>query len=397
MVEFKFIARLQSRSVKVRFLGTLLLWCAMAGLARAQDEAQPAQYTFNDFYVNLEPYGQWIEDPGYGYLFSPNVDGGFRPYFTNGHWCMTQYGNTWVSDYTWGWACFHYGSWLFDPYYGWLWKPGKNWGPAWVMWRFGNGYYGWAPIPPTFDLKPNDPTKIFSCPADWWVFLPCQYLYSSNYYNYWSGPTGTSGIYKGTAAVTNYYENDGVNYVFGPYAKQVEKMTKKPVVQYHLSTSANFPVKAKHEEISFFKPSVIDAPEPGGSFLTDAIPTGSKPVAAKLQSINTSQGHTTPPFKAEAPRKPTPTPFPVVNGKPAATKGKVAPEQPDGVQYEWQNPDHEKQPDSIDHRVAPKMHPDHGPVQIPDPIPRPKDTKKLPAQGVQGGDPVKPEDQRIKK
>src|SRR4051812_3364517 len=67
-----------------------------------------ANVSYNDFYDNLEPYGQWIEDPKFGYVWSPNVNGDFRPYYTNGHWAMTDYGNTWISDYPWGWACFHY-------------------------------------------------------------------------------------------------------------------------------------------------------------------------------------------------------------------------------------------------------------------------------------------------
>ena len=28
------------------------------------------------------------------------------------------------------------------------WVPGYEWGPAWVSWRFGGGYVGWAPLPP---------------------------------------------------------------------------------------------------------------------------------------------------------------------------------------------------------------------------------------------------------
>ncbi len=50
--------------------------------------------SFNDFYDNLAPYGQWIEDPQYGYVWSPNEDANFRPYYTNGYWVMTDYGNT---------------------------------------------------------------------------------------------------------------------------------------------------------------------------------------------------------------------------------------------------------------------------------------------------------------
>jgi hypothetical protein len=61
---------------------------------------------------------------------------------------MTEYGWTWVSDWDWGWAPFHYGRWLTIGGYGWCWVPGTIWGPAWVSWRYGGGYAGWAPLPP---------------------------------------------------------------------------------------------------------------------------------------------------------------------------------------------------------------------------------------------------------
>ena len=78
------------------------------------------------FYDELAPYGQWRQYPGYGNAWVPNAGPGFQPYASNGHWVMTEYGNTWVSDYDWGWAPFHYGRWIYDPAYGgWLWIPGR--------------------------------------------------------------------------------------------------------------------------------------------------------------------------------------------------------------------------------------------------------------------------------
>src|SRR6185312_12078650 len=84
-------------------------------------QAQPGtDVSIQDFYDNLSPYGQWVDDQEYGYVFVPNVEQGFRPYYTDGYWAMTEYGNTWVSNYPWGWACFHYGRWTYDTYYGWV-------------------------------------------------------------------------------------------------------------------------------------------------------------------------------------------------------------------------------------------------------------------------------------
>jgi hypothetical protein len=98
-----------------------------------------------DFYDDLSPYGQWVQTPEYGRVWIPDAGPDFQPYASNGHWVMTEYGNTWVSDYAWGWAPFHYGRWYQDRYRGWAWIPGRDWGPAWVSWRSGGGYYGWAP------------------------------------------------------------------------------------------------------------------------------------------------------------------------------------------------------------------------------------------------------------
>ena len=41
------------------------------------------------------------------------------------------------------------------PLVGWLWVPGTDWGPAWVSWQHGDGYVGWAPLPPAvgFELR----------------------------------------------------------------------------------------------------------------------------------------------------------------------------------------------------------------------------------------------------
>jgi hypothetical protein len=72
----------------------------------------------------------------------------WRPYWDNGRWIYTDDGWYWGSDYPWGWAAFHYGRWHLHPHYGWIWYPGREWGPAWVTWRSGGSYCGWAPLPP---------------------------------------------------------------------------------------------------------------------------------------------------------------------------------------------------------------------------------------------------------
>src|ERR1700754_3890356 len=69
------------------------------------------------FYDELSPYGQWVDYPDYGYVWTPNAGPDFRPYATNGYWTYSDYGWTWVSNYNWGWAPFHYGRGFYDNYY----------------------------------------------------------------------------------------------------------------------------------------------------------------------------------------------------------------------------------------------------------------------------------------
>ena len=93
----------------------------------------PAEAPYQAFYDQLSPYGHWIDYPGMGYVFMPDVGPEFKPYSTNGHWLYTNEGWVWASDYNWGWATFHYGRWFYEDGYGWMWIPGHEWAPAWVV------------------------------------------------------------------------------------------------------------------------------------------------------------------------------------------------------------------------------------------------------------------------
>lgn len=118
--------------------------------ARYDEGRDPAAY--QPFEGTLSPFGEWFDDPRYGRVWSPSaevVGADFAPYATHGAWALSQYGWTWVSSFAWGWAPFHYGRWVTLGARGWAWVPGTAWGPAWVTWRAGGGYVGWAPLPPT--------------------------------------------------------------------------------------------------------------------------------------------------------------------------------------------------------------------------------------------------------
>jgi uncharacterized membrane protein YgcG len=119
-------------------------------IAQSYDDGYDPQ-AYTQFQTALAPYGSWYDDPTYGNVWSPyasSVGADFMPYASCGHWLMSEYGWTWVSDLSWGWAPFHYGRWIPITGRGWSWVPGTMWGPAWVSWRSGHGYVGWSPLPP---------------------------------------------------------------------------------------------------------------------------------------------------------------------------------------------------------------------------------------------------------
>ena len=103
------------------------------------------------FAPELSGNGHWILVDGSEWVWQPAVvlaSPGWRPYWDAGHWVYTDQGWFWASDYSWGGVTFHYGRWHLHPRHGWVWSPDRVWGPAWVVWRSGGDYCGWAPLPP---------------------------------------------------------------------------------------------------------------------------------------------------------------------------------------------------------------------------------------------------------
>src|SRR2546421_11357626 len=128
---------------------TLFALAILTLVAPSLPQPQAADVSVDFFYNNLSG-GSWIEVADYGYCWQPDVvasNPSWRPY-ADGYWAYTDLGWTWVSYEDFGWATYHYGRWVRLRDRGWFWVPGREWGPAWVSWRTGGDYVGWAPLPP---------------------------------------------------------------------------------------------------------------------------------------------------------------------------------------------------------------------------------------------------------
>lgn len=135
-----------------------------------------------DFIYALEPYGRWIHHRRFGEVWVPfDLPRGWRPY-EYGHWVFTdEWGWFWVSDpeeEDWGWITFHYGRWAYEQRIGWFWVPGNEWAPAWVDWRYGDGYVGWAPLPPDRYIT------VYEADPLYWVFVAVRYLTQPRWRHY---------------------------------------------------------------------------------------------------------------------------------------------------------------------------------------------------------------------
>jgi len=121
----------------------------LIGSAQAQAQAPGPTQEQIDFDAALEGYGHWVQHPQLGDVWIPdNVPQDWQPYRI-GHWVYTdQWGWYWNSDEDFGWVTYHYGRWYPDRQLGWVWVPSDEWGPAWVNWRQGDNFVGWAPTPP---------------------------------------------------------------------------------------------------------------------------------------------------------------------------------------------------------------------------------------------------------
>lgn len=215
------------RLLSVALLATSLF---LGSTTHNEVKAQPGLHiSFQTFYNDLAPYGRWMNNAQYGSVWLPNVGPDFHPYMSNGNWVMTNYGNTWVSDFAWGWAPFHYGRWFLDDYYGWAWVPGYEWAPAWVSWRNGGGYYGWAPLGPGMNIGINISINI---PSPWWIFVPQRYYMTNRWHNYRVPHNRVTTIYNQTTIINNYYNQDNRVYSYGPRREEIVQVTRRNVDVY---------------------------------------------------------------------------------------------------------------------------------------------------------------------
>jgi Family of unknown function (DUF6600) len=217
----------------------LLALSMLAFAVSAVPQARAADMSIDFIYDNLSG-GNWIDVEGYGYGWQPDLavsDPNWRPY-SDGYWAYTDYGWTWISYEDFGWATYHYGRWASLADYGWVWFPGEDldWGPAWVSWRTGGDYIGWAPLPPrgpgiVYQGQPIGARVDieFGIGPQYYNFCDVRFIGEPVLRDRIFPPVQNITYIENTVNVTNIYVQNNVVYNYGPDYNVVNTYSSRPI------------------------------------------------------------------------------------------------------------------------------------------------------------------------
>jgi hypothetical protein len=201
------------RIQNVVFLGLILMVISGVTAGRAD-----ADVNVNVNFSELNDYGEWVIVPGYGTVWRPDAEEGWRP-FVYGHWVYSSDGWVWDSDEPFGWIVCHYGNWYNDRDQGWLWVPGYAWSPARVRWHVTDEEIGWSPMLP----EPMHGFHQNSVQVEW-SFSPVQFF--------------TAGEVRDHVTYRANPERSGVRvhvYSGPPRREFVQRVVRTPIVSINLN------------------------------------------------------------------------------------------------------------------------------------------------------------------
>ena len=214
----------------------------------ALPQARGADVSIDFIYDNLSG-GNWIDAEGYGYGWQPDVvvrDPNWRPY-SDGYWAYTDYGWTWISYEDFGWATYHYGRWANLADYGWVWFPGEDldWGPAWVSWRTGGDYIGWAPLPPrgpgvVYEEQPigGNVDVTFDIGPEYYNFCDVRFIGEPVLRDRIFPRVQNVTYITNTVNVTNIYVQNNTVYNYGPDYAVVNRYSSRPIQRLAIERQA---------------------------------------------------------------------------------------------------------------------------------------------------------------
>jgi hypothetical protein len=230
------------------------------GLTAAPAALAQSSVDISFFFGELEPHGSWVVHGEHDYVFVPAVERGWRPY-VDGRWVWTDdYGWYWVSEEPFAWATYRYGRWGYEPAVGWFWVPGNVWAPAWVTWRRGGDYVGWAPMGPRGSGYAFGWIDYYEPPIiEAWVFVPQQRFIAVDLVSYVVPVTQVNTIYIETRETYHVQRRDGrvVNEFLPP--EEVAQFVGTEIETYQVTEAADpAGAKAGDNTVAVFQPDIAE-------------------------------------------------------------------------------------------------------------------------------------------
>ncbi len=113
---------------------------------------------------------------------------------------------------------------------GWFWVPGDEWAPAWVDWRYGDDYIGWAPLPP------EDMVDVYEDQPTYWVFVAPRYFIAPQPRRYFLPSQRRAAAWRSTRVVNRTFAPQGHRVAVNPGipAGFVASVTKRPLPSYRV-------------------------------------------------------------------------------------------------------------------------------------------------------------------
>src|SRR5213080_1835680 len=229
----------------------------LALVASALPRAARADVSVDFFYNNLSG-GNWIEVEGYGYGWQPDVavsDPNWRPY-ADGYWAYTDY--------------------------GWIWFAGTDldWGPAWVSWRTGGDYIGWAPLPPrgpgiVYEGQPIGARVDieFDIGPEYYNFIDARFIGEPVLRDRIFAPSQNVTYINNTVNVTNITVQNNVVYNYGPdynvlsarASRPIQrlKIERQPGADFSAAARSGALTKVQGDRLVVAAPARISKPAPG--------------------------------------------------------------------------------------------------------------------------------------
>jgi len=267
----------------------------LAVVLPALPQARADDMSIDFFYNNLSG-GNWIEAADYGYGWQPDLavnDPNWRPY-ADGYWAYTDDGWTWISYEDFGWATYHYGRWARLADYGWVWFPGSDldWGPAWVSWRTGGDYVGWAPLPPrgpgvVYEGQPIGAQADieFDIGPEYYNFVDIRFIGEPVLRDRIFAPSQNVTYINNTVNVTNISVKNNVVYNYGPDYNVLSAHSSRPIQRLSITRqpATNLSAAAKSGALTKVQGGklVVAAPQKLSKSAPGAAPRSVKAKVAK--------------------------------------------------------------------------------------------------------------------